>query len=96
MSLMFLMKRLEFLFSLEQIFEKRLTCFLNPFIAVSVKHFLCIGSFSSCAKSNTFSELSNYSAVFTNTHYVMNIPIYGIHTQLVIFPTPNTNGEVLV
>ena len=34
--------------------------------------------------------------MFTNTHYVMNIPIYGIHTQLVIFPTPNTNGEVLV
>ena len=33
--------------------------------------------------------------MFTNTRYVMNIPIYGIHTQLVIFPTPNRNGEVL-
>ena len=34
------------------------------------------------AKLNTLSELSNYSAMYTKTHYVMNIPIYGAHAQL--------------
>ena len=34
--------------------------------------------------------------MYTKTHYVMNIPIYGAHTQLIIFPTPNINGEVIV
>ena len=49
----------------------------------------------SCVSVNTLSELSNYSAMYTKTHYVMNIPIYGAHTQLIIFPTPNINGEVI-
>ena len=32
--------------------------------------------------------------MYTKTNYVMNIPIYGAHTQIIIFPTPNVNVEV--
>ena len=52
------------------------------FTSIKGEIFVYISNGGWFVKIIALSELSNYSAMYTKTHYVMNIPIYGAHAQL--------------